>query len=158
MSVHVSDHFEHRQHHSFDELTPDEIASFKIMSLLDSAGAPRVCYDRLVALLRKLSKRDGFDVKRALNRETLMTRLGRKSKCRPRIQTTVVNKQEVFRFMFQDMLQDLLHSCSQHLHMIVPSGCQGTISDSSQHEMWNTPWMRNTLPWKNIKTLISSMT
>ena len=33
--VHVSDNLEQNQHHSFDQLTQNEIASFKIMSLLD---------------------------------------------------------------------------------------------------------------------------
>ena len=77
-------HFSPHQHHPrFDEMTCDEIASFKIMSLLDTAGAPRICYDRLVALLKKLSKQ-GFDIRKAINRETLMQRLGRKCNARPR--------------------------------------------------------------------------
>ena len=138
MSMHnISDHFEENQHHSFDLLTRDEIAFFKIMSLLDSAGAPRICFDRLVALLKKLSRKDGFDVKKALNRETLMKRLGRKYKRQPGIQSAVINNQEVFRFIFQDMLQDLLHSCSQHLHFIVPCRGQGASDEGSQHELWN---------------------
>ena len=70
-----SHHRSYNQHHSFDQMTRDEIASYKIMSLLDTAGAPRICYNRLVALLKKLSKHHGFDVKKAVNRETLMKRL-----------------------------------------------------------------------------------
>ena len=94
--------------HAFDQVTRDEMASYKIMSLLDSSGAPRNCYDRLVALLKKLSKNNGFDVKKAINRETLMRRLTSKCKTRPRLQRSVVHKQEVFRFRFHDMLQDLI--------------------------------------------------
>ena len=67
-------------HHHFDQVTRNETASYKIMSLLDSAGAPLICYDRLVALLKKLTKHDGFDVKKALNRKTLMQRLERRYK------------------------------------------------------------------------------
>ena len=60
------------QPHCFDQMSPDETASYQIMSLLDAAGAPRICYNRLVALLKKLSKHEGFDVKKAINRETLI--------------------------------------------------------------------------------------
>ena len=67
-------------YHCFDQMTRNETASYKIMTLLDAAGAPRICYNRLVALLKKLSRHEGFDVKKALNRETLMKRLERKCK------------------------------------------------------------------------------
>ena len=107
------------EHHGFEQVTNNETASYKIMSLLDTAGAPRICYDRLVALLKKLSK-GGFDVKKAVNRDTLMRRLERKNTARPQIQSSIINKQEVVRFRFQDMLQDLIHSSTQHLHAIVP--------------------------------------
>ena len=132
------------QHHRFDQMTRDETASYKIMTLLDSAGAPRICYDRLVALLKKLTKYEGFDVKKTLNRETLMRRLERRYKTRPRIQTSLVNRQEVFRFNFHDMLQDLLYSSSNHLHMIMPEREQGNPEIGTEHELWNTPWMQNT--------------
>jgi hypothetical protein len=52
-SMDYGDNSHHRsfnQHHRFDQMTRDEIASYKIMSLLDAAGAPRICYNRLVAL------------------------------------------------------------------------------------------------------------
>ena len=83
------------EHHGFEQVTNNETASYKIMSLLDTAGAPRICYDRLVALLKKLSK-GGFDVKKAVNRDTLMRRLERKNTARPQIQSSIINKQEVF--------------------------------------------------------------
>ena len=130
--------------HAFHQITPDETASFKIMALLDSSGAPRVCYDRLIALLKKLSKTDGFDVRKAVNRETLMKRLATKYKVPPQLQCAVINKQEVFRFSFVDMLQDLVTSNSKHLHEIVPHSDGVNSPPGSWHELWNTPWMRNT--------------
>ena len=108
----------HYKQHHFDHVTSNETASYKIMCLLDSSGAPRICYDRLIALLKKLTKIEGFDVQKALNRETLMRRLGGKCKSIPRLQNSFVNKQEVFRFQFHDMLQDLVNSTSEHLHEI----------------------------------------
>ena len=63
----TNSHQNYNHHHRFDQMTRDEIASYKIMSLLDSAGAPRICYNRLVALLKKLSKHQGFDVKKTVN-------------------------------------------------------------------------------------------
>ena len=141
---HNSAHDEYLEEHAFDHVTRDETASYKIMSLLDSSGAPRICYDRLIALLKKLSKTDGFDVKKALNRETLMRRLGRKYKNRPQLQRSILNKQEVFRFRFHDMLQDLVNSSSKHLHEISPYCDQEILPAGTEHELWNTRWMRNT--------------
>ena len=135
--------FDQDQHHHFDRMTCNETASYRIMSLLDAAGAPRICYNRLVALLKKLSK-DGFDVRKAINRETLMQRLGRKYKAEPKIQTCIINKQEVFRFKFHDVLQDLLHSSSKHLHQISPFLCPNNLESGTEHELWNTSWMRDT--------------
>ena len=83
----------------FRQMTSEEAASYKILSLLDSAGAPRVCYDRLVALLKKLSK-SGFDVQKVIKRDTLMKRL-EKYKARPRIQICSIKKQEVFRICYK---------------------------------------------------------
>jgi hypothetical protein len=34
----------------------------------------------------------------------------------------MANKQEVFRFTFQDMLQDLIHSAGRHIYQICPKG------------------------------------
>lgn len=134
-------------HHRFDQVTPEETASFKIMSLLDSSGAPRNCYDRLVALLKKLSKNNGFDIMKAVKRETLMRRLQRKFRARPRIEGSVINQQEVLKFSFVDMLQDLLLTCTtKHLHQITPRGLHDSnIQDGQEHELWNTPWMKETL-------------
>jgi hypothetical protein len=143
---HVDDqeHPSCHHHHYFDEMSRDEIASYKIMSLLDNAGAPRICYNRLVALLKKLAKHQGFDVKKAVNRETLMKRLESRYKTRPRIQSTILNKQEVLRFSFQDMLQDLIHSSSTYLHEILPTHEQEIMEGGTEHELWNTTWMRST--------------
>ena len=138
-------------YHCFDQMTRNETASYKIMTLLDAAGAPRICYNRLVALLKKLSRHEGFDVKKALNRETLMKRLERKCK-RPRIQSSLVDKHEVFRFKFHDVLQDLLLTSSKHLHEIVPSCEQDNPEVGTEHELWNTPWMKNTFATEQYTT------
>lgn len=140
----VGHHPSYSYHKGWEQMTRDEIASYKIMSLLDSAGAPRICYNRLVALLKKLSKHDDFDVNKAINRETLMRRLERKHKTPPRIHSSTINKQEVFRFSFHDMLQDLIHSSCKHLHQILPNG-EGHIPEKgTEHELWSTPWMNKT--------------
>jgi hypothetical protein len=97
-----------------------------------------------VALLKKLSKHQGFDVKKTVNRETLMKRLEARYKTRPRIQSTVLNQQEVFRFTFVDMLQDLIYSSSDYLHLIVPRHEHEIPEAGTEHELWNTTWMRNT--------------
>jgi hypothetical protein len=136
---HCSSQFEP---HCFDQMSREETASYQIMSLLDGSGAPRICYNRLVALLKKLSKREGFDVKKAINRETLMRRIESRYKSRPRIQRSLINQQEVFRFRFHDMLQDLLYSSSKHLHDILPTSINNLTE--TEPELWNTPWMRNT--------------
>ena len=86
-------HSRYCRHNHFEEMTRDEIASYKIMSLLDAAGAPRICYNRLMALLKKLSKHHGFDVKKAVNRETLMKRLEGRYQTRPSIQSTILNSE-----------------------------------------------------------------
>ena len=134
------------QHHCFDQITTDETASYQIMSLLDNAGAPRICYDRLIALLKKLTKKQGFNVQRTLNRDTLMKRLARKYKAKPSIQSSLINKQEVFRFTFQEMLQDLIHSSSKYLHQILPAPDHQYTDQGrgAEHELWNTTWMSDT--------------
>lgn len=147
--------FSEYEHHEFDRVTSHETASFKIMSLLDASGASRICYDRLIALLKKLSKA-GFEVKKAVNRDTLMRRLERKCKARPTIEHSVIHNQEVFRFRFQDMLQDLVLSSHQNLHQILPHPVQlenVVTRTKTQHELWHTGWMRDTfdmLPYQNF--------
>jgi len=128
----------------FDKMTDNDIASYRIMTLLDSVGAPRYCYNKLITLLKKITKNDGFDIKKAVTRETLMTKLASCKDC-PRIENKTVCNQEVFRFAFIDMLQDLLNGCDKHLHLILPGGGNlNIIPDSQHHELWNTEWMQNT--------------
>jgi len=139
-------------HHHFEEATREERASFQIMSLLDRAGAPRNCYNRLVALLKKLSKKEGFDVRKTLNRETLLKRLERKCKVQPTIENTIINQEHVFRFKFHEMLQDLIHSAGHHLHEILPdqpAQHQGQVQ--SEHELWNTTWMKETFQMEEYR-------
>ncbi|MFM7526899.1 MAG: hypothetical protein ACKO63_00130 [Nodosilinea sp.] len=128
----------------FMKMSADDIASYRIMSLLDSVGAPRYCYNKLIALLKKLTNQDSFDVKKAVSREKLMRKLGSCKAC-PRIENTNINNQEVFRFSFVDMLQDLLFGCHKYLHLISPTvDNEDNISPSTHHELWNTHWMKNT--------------
>jgi len=139
-------------YHAFEEATCEEAASFQIMSLLDRAGAPRICYNRLVALLKKLSKKEGFDVRKTLNRETLMRRLERKCKARPKIENETINEQQVFRFQFHEMLQDLIDSSGEHLQEIVPDHQNNKEQPpESEHELWNTTWMKETFQMKEYK-------
>lgn len=145
-----------RDKHQFWRVSRNEIACYEIMILLDSTGAPRYLYNKLVTLLRKLTKSDGFDVKKAVTRETLMDNLSLCKK-RPGIKKATIHKQEVFRFSFVDMLQDLLHSVgSDDLHTIVPQtpqedegerpSCPAVDDKRSNHhhELWNTAWMEKT--------------
>jgi len=120
--------------------------------LLDRAGAPRICYNRLVALLKKLAKREGFDVRKTLNRETLMRRLERKCKARPIIENETINERQVFRFQFHQMLQDLINSSGEHLQEIVPDHqINKEPPPESEHELWNTTWMKETFQMEEYK-------
>jgi hypothetical protein len=152
--VHDSSNLHGYGNNGFHQMTSEETASYKILSLLDSAGAPRVCYDRLVALLKKLSK-SGFDVQKAIKRDTLMQRLA-KYKARPRIQICSIKERDVFRFNFQDMLQDLLYSCSKHLHNILPPTVHNSVPTGTENELWNTEWMRDTFAMDQYKDFDSS--
>ena len=127
----------------FDRMTCNDIASYRIMSMLDSVGAPRYCYDKLITLLKKLTKKDSFDIQKAVSRDTLMRKLAACKNC-PRIENQTICNQEVFRFSFVDMLQDLLNGCNKQLHMISSYGENVLVHDSQHHELWNTQWMRNT--------------
>ena len=139
-------------YHAFEEASREETASFQIMSLLDRAGAPRICYNRLVALLKKLAKREGFDVRKTLNRETLMRRLERKCKARPIIENETINERQVFRFQFHQMLQDLINSSGEHLQEIVPDHqINKEPPPESEHELWNTTWMKETFQMEEYK-------
>jgi hypothetical protein len=145
-----------QESHAFHQMTLQEIGSYKIMTLLDSAGAPRICYNRLVALLKKLHKQ-GFTATKALNRDTLMNRLEKKCKFRPRIQSSIINHQEVFRFTFVDMLQDLLHGSSRYLHSILPNHSPSTPpAPGTEHELWNTSWMHDTFAMERYKNFNST--
>ena len=74
-----------------------------------------------------------------------MRRMERRYKSRPRIESSVVNNQEVFRFNFHDTLQDLLNSSAKHLHEVLPDReRENAVIEGTEHELWNTPWMSNT--------------
>jgi len=140
--------------HRFSHITVHEIACFKIMSLLDSVGAPLYCYNKLMTLLKKLTKNSGFNVRKAVTRETLMHRLGT-CKTVPRIEAGIVADQEIFRFNFVDMLQDLLHGCQDNIHIILPIDHSGEgvvqIPPGTEHELWNTAWMEKTFQMEKYR-------
>lgn len=150
--VHAEEETQHHHkmsfdpHHQFDAISRHDTISFQIMSLLDAAGAPLYCYDQLLSLLKKAAKEDGFNVKKLISRDTLMAKL---VKCKqvPTIQTTVLHKQPVLRFVFKEMLQELLHTAREHLHIIVPKLDTDEVippETGTEHELWNTPYMERT--------------
>jgi len=131
-------------HNRFSQMTSNEVACYRIMSLLDAAGAPRYCYNKLMALLKQLTKKRSFDVRKAVTRETLMGKLGT-CKTRPRIETGTVANQEVARFAFVDMLQDLLHGCCDQMHTILPPDeDKAIVPPGEDYELWHTSWMKKT--------------
>lgn len=140
--------------HRFSRITVHEIACFRIMVLLDSVGAPRYLYNKLMRLLKKLTKKGGFNLKKAVTRETLMHRLGT-CKTVPRIEAGIVSDQEIFRFNFVDMLQDLLHGCQDNLHIILPVNHSEEgdvpIPPVTEHELWNTAWMEKTFQMEKYR-------
>jgi hypothetical protein len=113
----------------------DQISSFELITLLDNAGAPRNCYERLLALLRKQSKK-GFKVKNALSRDVFLRTMQEKFNC-PTLRTSVVSDCTVFRFPFNEMLQDLVDSHPNEIHIF-----NGTPEPGD--ELWNTSWMQET--------------
>jgi len=56
-----------------------EICSYQLISFLDEAKAPRNCYDRLIALLKKQQKM-GFSISDAIGRDTFLKSLKKKFK------------------------------------------------------------------------------
>eukprot|EP00428_Durinskia_dybowskii_P015260 CAMPEP_0170207474 /NCGR_PEP_ID=MMETSP0116_2-20130129/3314_1 /TAXON_ID=400756 /ORGANISM="Durinskia baltica, Strain CSIRO CS-38" /LENGTH=1164 /DNA_ID=CAMNT_0010457931 /DNA_START=4517 /DNA_END=8013 /DNA_ORIENTATION=+ len=134
-----------------------ELCTFEIMDLLDSFGAPRYSYDKLVALLRRQKwysydklvallrrqkKEHGFDVSEAICRDTFLDSVKKFYTC-PKIETRLVQNRKVFLFPFVDMLEDLVNDVQVQLHMICPSPTNLDTS-ATDDELWNTPWMRQT--------------
>ena len=113
----------------------EEISTYEIINLLDNAGAPRNCYERLLALLRKQSKK-GFKVQNAFSRDVFLRRMQEKFNC-PTLLTSVVSDCTVFRFPFNEMLQDLVDSHPNEIHLFNGSPEPGD-------ELWNTSWMQTT--------------
>ena len=124
----------------------EEICSFQIMDLLDRLGAPRNGYDRLIALLRK-QKKLGFRVTKAIGRETLMTVLKKKFPA-PGVLSRTLDNTKIFFFPFTHMLQDLLDTMKEEIHIItVPSPLSNQRSNNEQFlgdELWDTTWMNRT--------------
>eukprot|EP00980_Cylindrotheca_fusiformis_P005080 scaffold1076_cov81-Cylindrotheca_fusiformis.AAC.4 len=94
-----------------NRISIEEEGSYDLITLMDSFGAPRNAYDRLLALLRK-QKKNGFDViKQAIGRDVFLKRMQNKFGC-PSVQTNTISDCTVFSFPFAKMLQDLV-DCRQ---------------------------------------------
>ena len=108
--------------------TMSEICSYELMTILDNAGCPLNTYEQVVTLLKRQEKR-GFSYSKAHSREKLLNVLRQKFHC-PKIQSSIVNNCEVFSFPFQDMLQDLVDTAGNSLHIV-------TQTQSAKWQMTN---------------------
>ena len=119
-----------------------QLCTFEILELLDSFGAPKYSYDKLISLLRRQKKEHGFDVSNVMSRDTFLHTLKKRYTC-PQIETRLVQNRKVFLFPFVHMLQDLVNETQVQIHSICPLS---TPSDTSgtDDELWNTPWMHQT--------------
>jgi hypothetical protein len=113
----------------------EEICTYELITLLDNAGAPRNCYSKMLTLLRKQYKK-GFKVKDAISRDVFLRKMQENFNC-PTLLTSVVSDCNVFRFSFTEMLQDLVDSQQNHIHLF-----NGSIEPGD--ELWNTSWMHTT--------------
>ena len=118
-----------------------QLCTFEILDFLESFGAPRYSYDKLIALLRRQKKERGFDVSEAICRDTFLHSLKKTYTC-PRIETCLVQNRKVFLFPFVQMLEDLVNEMQETFHVIRPSSTN-QVSGTSD-ELWNTPWMHQT--------------
>jgi hypothetical protein len=122
-----------------NKLTLPEICAYQLITLLDEAKAPRNCYDRLIALLKRQQKM-GFSVADAIGRDTFLKSLKKKFKC-PSVDSIIIGDSTVFKFPFVHMLQNLLDVIGPDLHFINPDSIR---INGSPDELWNTRWMINT--------------
>ncbi len=122
-----------------DKLTLAEICAYQLISLLQEAKAPRNCYDRLIALLKRQHKM-GFSISDAMGRDTFLNSLKKKFKT-PSVDSITISESTVFKFPFMHMLQNLLDVIGTDLHLINPASITTT---GSKDELWNTNWMINT--------------
>jgi Plavaka transposase len=122
-----------------DRFSLAEMCTYQLISFLDDAKAPRNCYDRLVALLKKQHKL-GFSIADAIGRDTFLKSLKKKFNS-PVVDSVTVGKSPVFKFPFIHMLQNLLDVVGPELHLIDPTAIRSTgLTD----ELWNTRWMVDT--------------
>jgi hypothetical protein len=121
------------------DFTLAEVCAYQLISFLDEAKAPRNCYDRLVALLKRQQKM-GFSISDAIGRDTFLKSLQRKFNS-PAVSSVTVGESPVFKFPFVHMLQNLLDVVGSDLHLINPNLISST---GSSDELWDTQWMINT--------------
>ena len=131
---HITQSQEEMQH---QDLMLEEIATYQLITLLDEAGAPRNCYDKLITLLRKQEKL-GFRPSKAMYRDTFLKRMQERYEC-PSVTVAIVGQCDVYRFPFEEMLQNLVDSCQDHIHYV------GRDPSDAEAELWNSPWIAQTL-------------
>jgi hypothetical protein len=95
-----------------------DLSMLNLISECDKAGAPKGFFDKIVALIRKESTKNEFDISKAQTRETFMTHLHKMfPSSKPRVEKVVVNDRhgqptshhlQVMVFSFLDQLTDLL--------------------------------------------------
>lgn len=124
------------------QISTQELCTYEILDLLDSFGAPRYSYDKLVALLRRQKREHDFDVTDAICRDTFLRSLKKNYSC-PTIETRMVQNRKIFLFPFVQMLEDLVNEIEVQLHTIEPSSTNIDIIGTDD-ELWNTPWMHQT--------------
>ena len=110
-----------------------EICTYQLITFLDDAKAPRNCYDRLIALLKRQHKM-GFSIADAIGRDTFLKSLKKKFQS-PVVKSVTVGTSPVFKFPFVHMLQNLLDDVGPDLHLINPNSIAFT---GSSDELWNT--------------------
>lgn len=134
--------------------SPAESCSFELMRMLDKAGSPRYLYDDVRALLNNFFHNGGLqETKEMMSRETLMKSLYEKFHY-PQVQTRQIASYHVHKFPFVDMLQDLVDSCGNDIHIIDIPNTAATAEQNdnltTKSELWNTSWMVNT--FRNCRT------
>lgn len=90
------------------DFTVDERCMLELMDLLDSSGAPRYLYDRVIRMVKKHLKR-GFNYRRAKQRDKVMAIVREKMSIPEPVSVPVGNSQ-VIKFPFLEMVTDLLTS------------------------------------------------
>ena len=135
--------------------TAQEVGMLELVGLCDDIRAPKYFYDRLIRTLRRINK-DGFEIDKAITRDTLIAHLQQNTKNRPQPLITNVKGTNVVHFSFLAMVQDLLSSCL--FDDIENLNCNESAEDRFsqfipvQSDLWNDilsgEWYSHTYPMK----------